>query len=119
MVMRLEEIYNFFQNPPPTFIGPELTVCYLLSVLLQRDTYATELVLHVENTYPNLQLSDTVLYTAIRFLEVEQAITGYWQRVGGRGRPRRMYRLVPQWQARATELAELWQNYVNESVLSN
>ncbi|MBV9388197.1 MAG: helix-turn-helix transcriptional regulator [Chroococcidiopsidaceae cyanobacterium CP_BM_ER_R8_30] len=117
--MKLEDIYNYFQNPPPIFIGPEPAVCYLFSILLQRDTYATELISHLETAYPNLQLSDTVLYTVIRFLERERAITDYWQRVEGRGRPRRMYKLVPQWQTRATELAELWQNYVNKSVLSN
>jgi len=112
--MKPEDIYNFFQNPPPTFIGPEPAVGYVLSVLSQKDTYATELILNLETAYPNLQLSDTVLYTAIRFLEGEQAITGYWQRVEGRGRPRRMYKLSPQWQAQAIELSGFWQNFVQQ-----
>lgn len=111
--MKLEDVHHFFQNPQPTFLGPEL------SVLSNSDTYGTELLLNLEKTYPNLRLSDTVLYNAIKFLEVEQAITGYWQKLEGKGRPRRMYKLVPQWQTRAAELAEFWQAYVNKSVLSN
>ncbi|MEM9486246.1 MAG: PadR family transcriptional regulator, partial [Cyanobacteria bacterium P01_F01_bin.116] len=33
-------------------------------------------------------------------------------KVEGRGRPRRMYRLRPDWQTKARELAELWQRYI-------
>ena len=37
---------------------------------------------------------------------------GYWKKVEGRGRPRRMYRLRPDWQMKARELADLWQRYM-------
>jgi len=112
--MKLENIHHFFQSPQPIFLGPELAVCYLLSVLSNCESYGTELLLNLEKAYPIFRLSDTVLYSAIKFLEDEQAITSYWQKVESRGRPRRMYKLVPQWQARAVELAALWQNYAQQ-----
>ena len=71
--MKLQDINQFFQHPPLTYLSPELAVCYDLSVLLQGEFYGTELM------------------SALKFLESEKAIIGYWQKVIGRGRPRRMY----------------------------
>ncbi len=110
--MKLDDIYQFFQNPPPTYLSSEPAVCYILSVLLQGDNYATELIHRLESEYPHYRLSDTVLYDALKFLESEKAIIGYWQKVIGRGRPRRMYQISPQWQAQANELARLWQEFL-------
>lgn len=109
--MKLEDIYQFFQNPPPTYLSQELAVCYVLSVLLQRESYGTELIQQLESEYPDYRLSDTVLYSALKFLEDEKAIFGYWKKVEGRGRPRRMYQVSPEWSERAQQLAQLWQNY--------
>ncbi|WP_346016765.1 PadR family transcriptional regulator [Chroococcidiopsis sp. CCMEE 29] len=117
--MKLEDIYQFFQNPPPTYLSQELAVCYVLSVLLRGESYGTELIQRLENEYPLYRLSDTVLYSAIKFLEDEKAIIGYWKKVEGRGRPRRMYQLSPEWQAQAENLARLWQEYTNRIILSN
>ena len=111
--MRLEDIYQFFQNPPPTYLSQELAVCYVLSVLLQGESYGTELIQKLESEHPNYRLSDTVLYSALKFLEDEKAIVGYWKKVEGRGRPRRMYRVSPEWQHQAEQLACLWQNYMS------
>nr|WP_250121557.1 PadR family transcriptional regulator [Chroococcidiopsis sp. CCMEE 29] len=118
-MMKLEDIYQFFQNPPPTYLSQELAVCYVLSVLLRGESYGTELIQRLENEYPLYRLSDTVLYSAIKFLEDEKAIIGYWKKVEGRGRPRRMYQLSPEWQAQAENLARLWQEYTNRIILSN
>jgi len=112
-MMKLEDIYQFFQNPPPTYLSQELAVCYVLSVLLRGESYGTELIQRLENEYPLYRLSDTVLYSAIKFLEDEKAIIGYWKKVEGRGRPRRMYQISPEWQAQAENLARLWQEYTN------
>ena len=109
--MKLDDIYHFFQNPPPTYLSPEQAVGYVLSVLLQGDNYGSELIHRIESEYPHYRLSDTVLYNALKFLESEKAIIGSWQKVIGRGRPRRMYQVSPQWQAQATELARLWQEF--------
>jgi DNA-binding PadR family transcriptional regulator len=110
--MKLEDIHKFFDNPPPTYLCQELAVCYILSVLLQGESYGTELIQKLENEYPTYRLSDTVLYSAINFLEDEKAITGYWKKLEGRGRPRRMYQVTSEWQERSQELAVLWQGYI-------
>lgn len=111
--MKLEDIYQFFQNPPPTYLSQELAVCYVLSVLLRGESYGTELIQRLESEYPFHRLSDTVLYSALKFLEDEHAIAGYWKKVEGRGRPRRMYRVSPEWQHQAEQLACLWQDYMS------
>ena len=114
--MKLEDIYQFFRNPPPTYLGQELAVCYILSVLLQGESYGTELIQKLEGEHPLYRLSDTVLYTALKFLEDEKAIIGYWKKVEGRGRPRRMYQISEQWLPQAQNLARLWQEYINRMV---
>jgi len=106
-----EEIHQFFRNPPPSYLNKELAVCYVLAVLLQQDSYGTELIQLLESDYPTYRLSDTVLYSALKFLEDRAAITGYWKKVEGRGRPRRMYQVSADWQSQAQELANLWQGY--------
>lgn len=107
-----EDIYQFFRNPPPFYLNKELAVCYVLAVLLHRDSYGTELINLLESEYPNYRLSDTVLYSALKFLEDANSISGYWKKVEGRGRPRRMYQIAPDWYQQAQELARLWYGYV-------
>ncbi len=109
--MTFEEIYQFFQDPPPIYLNKELAVCYILSVFLRGDSYGTELIERLEQEYSAYRLSDTVLYSALKFLEKQGIITGYWQKVEGRGRPRRMYQIIPESKTQAQELAQLWQEY--------
>lgn len=110
-----EDIYQFFRNPPPFYLNKELAVCYVLDVLLKQDSYGTELIQLLEHEYPSYRLSDTVLYSALKFLEDKLTITGYWKKVEGRGRPRRMYQVCPEWQRKAHELANLWKEYVSRN----
>ncbi|MBO1348691.1 MAG: helix-turn-helix transcriptional regulator [Hormoscilla sp. GUM202] len=110
--MKINDIYEFFLEPPPIYLNKELAVCYILSVLLGADSYGTELMGLLEKRYPIYWLSDTVLYSSLKFLEEEQLITGYWQKLTGRGRPRRMYHIRSQWRQQAKDLARLWQDYV-------
>lgn len=112
--MKLEDIYQFFENPPPTYLCQELTVCYILYVLLQGESYGTELIQQLEIEYPTYRLSDTVLYSAIKFLEDQKAITGYWKKLEGRGRPRRMYQVSAEWKIQAQDLARLWLQYISK-----
>ncbi|MBE9098107.1 PadR family transcriptional regulator [Vacuolonema iberomarrocanum] len=107
----LEQIYQFFKSPPPFYLNKELAVCYVLSVLQQHDSYGTELINLLETEYPSYRLSDTVLYSALKFLEDSEAVTGYWKKVTGRGRPRRMYQLTTDWRDKASELSGLWKAY--------
>ncbi|MDJ0733069.1 MAG: PadR family transcriptional regulator [Nostocaceae cyanobacterium] len=111
--MKIEDIYKFFKDPPPTYLCQELAVCYILYVLLQGESYGTELIQKLESEYPTYRLSDTVLYSAIKFLEDQKAVTGYWKKLEGRGRPRRMYQISSEWQAQAEDLGHLWPEYIN------
>ncbi len=113
--MRFQDVYEFFENPPPIYLNKELAVCYVLAVLLRQDSYGTELIQQVTDDYPSHRLSDTVLYSALKFLEGQGAIDGYWQKVAGRGRPRRMYRLNADWRLQAEDLADRWQGYMNRT----
>lgn len=111
--MTFEEIYQFFQEPPPVYLNKELAVCYILSVFLRGDSYGTEIIEQLEQEYSCYRLSDTVLYSALKFLEKQGTIAGYWQKVEGRGRPRRMYQILPEYQLQAQELAGLWHEYIS------
>lgn len=112
--MRLEEVYQFFATKPVTFLSSEQAVCYVLSVLLVDESYGTELIQLLEQEYPNYKLSDTVLYNALNFLENEGAVIGYWKKMVGRGRPRRMYQVNDSWRMEAYKLAHLWINKVSK-----
>ena len=109
--MKFEDIYQFFHDPPPVYLNKELTVCYILSILVQGDSYGTQLIQILEREYSAYRLSDTVLYTVLKFLESERAVQGYWKKVEGRGRPRRMYKVRPEWLSQADDLARLWHEY--------
>lgn len=111
--MKFEDIYRFFQAPPPFYLNKELAVCYVLAVLVRGDSYGTELIQLLETESNAYRLSDTVLYSALKFLEEEGIIVGYWKKVEGRGRPRRMYQIQGDAQERAQELSQLWQKYVH------
>jgi DNA-binding PadR family transcriptional regulator len=111
--MKFEDIYQFFKAPPPFYLNKELAVCYVLAVLSRADSYGTELIQLLETDYPAYRLSDTVLYSALRFLEDETVITGYWKKVEGRGRPRRMYQIKADTSAQARDLTQLWYDYVS------
>lgn len=110
--MKFEDIYQFFENPPPTYLNRELAVCYVLDILLRGESYGTELIEQLTENYPQYRLSDTVLYSALKFLEQSGMIKGYWRKLQGRGRPRKMYQIVPEHQGQAEELAHLWRNYI-------
>ncbi len=110
--MKFEDIYQFFEAPPPFYLNKELAVCYVLAVLSRGDSYGTELIQLLETEYPAYRLSDTVLYSALRFLEDESVIAGYWKKVEGRGRPRRMYQIKAETIAQSRDLTQLWYDYV-------
>ncbi|NJM67101.1 MAG: helix-turn-helix transcriptional regulator [Acaryochloris sp. RU_4_1] len=113
--MKFQDIYRYFQEPPPIYLSKEVAVCYVLSVLMEQgDSYGTALIHLVETQHPLYRLSDTVLYSALKFLEDEGVIRGYWQKVEGRGRPRRMYELVTEKLQEARKLGSLWHQYLGE-----
>ena len=113
--MKFDDIYRFFQNPPPLYLNQELAVCYILAVLMDGDSYGTELISRLEKDSETFRLSDTVLYSAVKFLEGSGMISGYWKKVEGRGRPRRMYKIHVDWEAKAQEFASFWYGYSEAS----
>lgn len=112
--MKFDDIYQFFENPPPNYLNRELAVCYILAVLVQGESYGTEILEHLEHQYLSYRISDTVLYGSLKFLEDTGVISGGWQKVSGRGRPRRMYQIEGEWFDRAKELASLWHDYTTD-----
>lgn len=112
--MQLEDIYQFFTNPPPLELGREQAVCYILSVLLQGESYGTGLIQQLECEYGNYRLSDTILYAALEFLESQGAVWSSWHKAEGRGRPRRIYQLNPAWHDEARKLAQLWRDFTTQ-----
>ncbi len=58
------------------YLTKEQAVCYVLSILLLGESYGTELIQRLELEYPRYQLSDTVLYAALKFLEDERLSSG-------------------------------------------
>lgn len=114
--MNVQDIYQYFKNPPPVYITKEVAVCYILSVLLEEgDSYGTALLKHIRANYPPYRISDTVLYAALNFLIDEQMLSGYWQNESGRGRPRRMYQVADGREEDAQQLAQLWHNFLGNS----
>lgn len=113
--MKIDDIYSFFRQPPPVYLSKEVAVCYVLHTLVAKgDSYGTALIQSIESDYPFYRLSDTVLYSALKFLEDEQIISGYWKKVEGRGRPRRMYHVVDAQADQAESLAKLWLDYIQD-----
>ncbi|MDV2997189.1 MAG: hypothetical protein N4J56_006894 [Chroococcidiopsis sp. SAG 2025] len=112
--MQLEDIRYFFTNPPPIYLCQEQAVAYILSVLLEGESYSTGLIQQLESEYANYRLSDTILHAALKFLESEGAISGSWHKVEGRGRPRRIYQLNPAWHDEARKLAALWRYFTTQ-----
>jgi DNA-binding PadR family transcriptional regulator len=109
VTVNFDDIERYFREPHVVHLNPELAVCYILHTLLENDTYGSELVQRLALSSESYRLSDTVLYGALSFLEHSGAVLVYWQKAIGRGRPRRMYSLVPGWRDRAQQLAQYWQ----------
>lgn len=109
--MKFEDIYQFFHNPPPTYLNRELAVCYILDALLEEDSYGLALIVQLSEQFPQYRLSDTVLCRSLKFLEESGLIRWYWYKGKGRGRPRKMYKVIPEKKAQAQELANFWRNY--------
>lgn len=114
--MRFEDIYAFFTDLPPTYLNVEQGVCYILSVLIHQDSYGTELIQRLEQDYLIFRISDPVLYAALVFLENEKFVTSTWQKLQGRGRPRRMLHLNPDVYQQAQELAQMWVTFAKAAL---
>jgi DNA-binding PadR family transcriptional regulator len=106
--LSISGIHEHFQSPQLTYLSQEQAVCYALHTLLTKDVYGTGLINALEKNFPQYRLSDTILCSALQFLENEGIAVAYWKKVEGRGRPRRMYNLVASRQKEAQALALFW-----------
>jgi len=114
--MKFQDIYRFFQDPPPIYLEKEVAVCYILATLLKKgNSYGTALISNIETEYPLYRLSDTLLYSALKFLEDEDILDCYWQKTERRGRPRRMYEIKEGKIEFAKQVARLWYKYLNQN----
>jgi DNA-binding PadR family transcriptional regulator len=114
--MKFKDIYQFFQDPPPIYLEKEVAVCYVLAILLKKGrSYGVELISHIETEYPLYRLSDTLLYSALKFLEDEEILDYYWQKMDRRGRPRRMYQIKEGKLELAKQVARFWYKYLNQN----
>ena len=117
--MNFKDIYQYFQSPPPVYLGQEVAVCYSLAMLIDNgDSYGTALMHHLNAEHPPYRISDTVLYSALEFLMDEGMIQSYWQKTPGRGRPRRMLSIRPEKLDEANRLAQLWHQYLEKDTYS-
>lgn len=96
MALTKESIERRFVEGRAHYLTAEEAVCYVASALTLHDSYGTLLInsLDRDERKHQLRISDTVLYKALKFLESNDYIFGYWWHVEGRARPRRMYRIT-------------------------
>jgi DNA-binding PadR family transcriptional regulator len=110
--MQLEDIYTFFAARSSIVLNPEVTVCYILHTLLQKDSCGTDLIQQLEQQYPRLNVSHPVLYVALKFLEREELIVRCVEPLDGQNQSRQMFRLVSEARPKAQALAQLWEQFV-------
>jgi len=115
--MGLSDIQRFFAEPPVQYLGLELSVCWILVCLLEKDDYPTAMTNQLVESYPHLRISETMFQQAIEFLDRQGAISSYSQRCPSRGRPRRMLHLAEMVHQEAQSLAASWQGWVKEQNL--
>lgn len=106
--LSIDGIKEHFQSPQLVYLSQEQAVCYVLHTLLAEDVYGTGLINALEKEFPQYRLSDSILYSALQFLQDEGITIPYWKKVEGRGRPRRMYELVASRRKEAQALALFW-----------
>lgn len=81
----------------------------LLSVLAQGDSYGYAIVQEVkERTQGSLSLKEGSLYPALRRLEAEQLISGYWGTDKDSGPRRRYYSLTESGKSRLLKIQREW-----------
>ncbi|MXX08220.1 MAG: Pex protein [Synechococcus sp. SB0667_bin_8] len=116
--MGLPDIQRFFAEPPVQYLGLELSVCWILECLLEKDDYPTAMTNKLAKSYPHLRISETMLQQAIEFLDRQGAITSYSRRCPSRGRPRRMMHLAEAVHREARSLVASWRSWLKENRLN-
>lgn len=109
----IQDIFSELEGSQTVYLTEKLAIAYIFSALLEKgEVYGTQLIADLE-THPKLRVSDTILYAALTWMKNEKAVSYEDKKIenGGRGRPRRMYRLREEWRPQAEKLAELWRSH--------
>ncbi len=104
----LDIVRQHFSKDRPYFLNREEAIAYILSVLITKDSYGTELARDLQQQFPNINLSDSILHNAIEYLKNHNIVEISSRRLEGRGRPRSMLSLVSTWRSEAENIAQLW-----------
>ena len=111
---RFCEIYEYFQTPQERYMKQEEAIAFICWFVRQHDSYGTELISYVKMKLSGWNLSDTILYAALSFLEKNGMIARYSKGVDGRGRPRNMIKIpddLPEAKRKHVDkLAGIWQS---------
>ncbi|MEB3162411.1 MAG: PadR family transcriptional regulator [Prochlorothrix sp.] len=109
--MNFQDIYDFFEEPPPQYLSKELATAYVLAILLEGESSSVMMMRQLEQHYPSYRLSEHVLRTVLEFLLAKGVIQSRWEQPQGRGRPCRLYCLAPDDRVLAQDLAQRWHQY--------
>lgn len=108
----IHEIISFLSSPPPHFLTLEEAEAYILSQLLERPSYASELLAAI-NGLPKTKVSDTILWKALAALESAGIIYHLETVKGvGAGRPHKTYAIADTHLGSAVKIAALWQKHL-------
>jgi hypothetical protein len=118
MTEKLQEIVAYFESQRIHQLTTEEAVAFIVSCLDEGDKYGLELITILEST-ELIRMSTPILYKAIKFLKDEGVMTSYKVLQGGRGAPRKNFKLVKSNVTRPTirRLKHFWVNkYPNVSL---
>jgi len=89
----LTEVLAALRNPI-VFLNKYQAIAYVLWSLKRGDCYPSGLILNLPEMFPGFEVSDTIIYAALGYLDRMGVISRYNQKSTGLGRPRRMLELV-------------------------
>ncbi len=113
--MSLETVIQFFEQDQTRWLNKYQAIGYVLWRLSQTDSYFSEMLNQIAVDFPGVNVSDTILNEALHFLVKRGAITSRIEKAEGRGRPRKMYSLQPDYaSANAADVAFVVEKFVNQ-----
>ena len=89
--MTIEEAVGRLKQPKDHQLNLAEAMAFAVVQVQEGPVYFSGLMAAAKPGFP---LSDTIAHAALKSLEDDGAVEGYWEKVEGRGRPRRMYKLV-------------------------
>lgn len=112
-ITTIQQITEYVSQEQPEFLTEEVGATYICWSINQfGKVYGTGLINALEELEArfHLKLSDTNMYEGLKFLESQGIITGSWEKVAGRGRPRRIYTVAQP--SQLADLANLWEKFL-------